>query len=192
MIKLSAEELRCVCLSEELDFKTTDDLEKYEEDIIGQRRAVEAVDFGCTIDREGYNIFMAGIPGTGKKTYAKKVANKKANELETPDDLIYIYNFSDSENPTALTVPAGRGKHLKEEMERAVEELKEGIPNQFEGEEFEEKRSEIMAEYQRKSNEMMEDFDQDIREEGFMLQNTKQGPVPVPLDENGEPLDQDD
>ncbi|MGM0414352.1 MAG: Lon protease family protein [Bacillota bacterium] len=192
MMKLSAEKLRCVCLSEELDFKTTDDLEKYEEDIIGQRRAVEAVDFGCTIDREGYNIFMAGIPGTGKKTYAKKIANKKANQLDTPDDLIYIFNFSDSENPKALTVPAGRGKHLKEEMERVVEELKEEIPNQFEGEEFEEKRSEIMAEYQRKSNKMMEDFDQEIREEGFMLQNTKQGPVPVPLDQDGEPLDQED
>ena len=192
MTRLSAEELRCLCLSEELDFKTTDDLDKYEEDIIGQRRAVEAVDFGCTIDREGYNIFMAGIPGTGKKTYARKIANKKADKLETPDDLIYIFNFSDSENPKALTIPAGKGKHLRDEMERMVEELKEEIPNQFEGEEFEEKRNEIMAEYQRKSNKMMEDFDQEIREEGFMLQNTKQGPVPVPLDENGEPLEQDD
>ena len=192
MTRLSAEELRCLCLSEELDFKTTDDLDKYEEDIIGQRRAVEAVDFGCTIDREGYNIFMAGIPGTGKKTYARKIANKKADKLETPDDLIYIFNFSNSENPKALTIPAGRGKHLRDEMERMVEELKEEIPNQFEGEEFEEKRNEIMAEYQRKSNKMMEDFDQEIREEGFMLQNTKQGPVPVPLDENGEPLEQDD
>ncbi len=192
MTKLSAEELRCLCLSEELDFKTTDDLDKYEEDIIGQRRAVEAVDFGCTIDREGYNIFMAGIPGTGKKTYARKIANKKADELDTPDDLIYIFNFSNPENPKALTIPAGRGKHLRDEMERMVEELKEEIPNQFEGEEFEEKRNEIMAEYQRKSNKMMEDFDQEIREEGFMLQNTKQGPVPVPLGEDGEPLDQED
>ncbi len=77
---------------------------------------------------------------------------KKADKLETPDDLIYIFNFSNSENPKALTIPAGRGKHLRDEMERMLEELKEEIPNQFEGEEFEEKRNEIMAEYQRKSN----------------------------------------
>ena len=192
MDKLSGKELRCDCLPSTFDFESTEEIEGLEEGIIGQRRAVEAIDFGFEIEREGYNIYMAGIPGTGKKTYARKVATKQSADQPTPDDMLYVFNFSNPETPRAIRMPAGRGKHLRDEMESVIEEFKEEIPKLFEGEEFEEKRNEIMAEYQEKSSQVMEEFDQEIREEGFMIQNTERGPVPVPLDDEGNPLKQDD
>ena len=192
MENLQAEELRCECARDQFEFETTEDIEPFAEGIIGQQRAVEAMDFGFNIDREGYNIFMAGPTGTGKKTYAQTKAEEMAEELDTPDDMIYIFNFSDPESPRAITVPAGRGRPLKDDMESVIEELKEELPKLFEGEEFEEKRNEIMSDYQQESNRMMEEFDQEIREEGFMLQKTERGPVPVPLSEDGEPMEQDE
>ncbi len=192
MERLTSQELRCECARDEFEFDTTEEIEPFEEGIIGQKRAVEAMDFGYNIEKEGYNIYMAGPTGTGKKTYARKKSEEMAEELPTPPDMIYIFNFTDPETPRALTVPAGRGKPLKNDMEDVVEELKEELPRLFEGEEFEEKRNEIMNEFQQESNQMMNDFDQEIREEGFMLKKTEQGPVPVPLTEDGQPMEQDE
>jgi len=192
MERLTVKQLRCDCARDQFEFETTEEVEPFVEGVIGQKRAVEAMDFGFNIDREGYNIFMAGPTGTGKKTYARKKADDMAEELSTPADMIYIFNFDDPESPQALTVPAGRGRPLRDDMESVVDELKEELPKLFEGEEFEEKRNNIMSEYQQESNRMMEEFDQEIREEGFMLQQTEQGPVPVPLSEEGEPMDQDE
>ena len=42
--------------------------------MIGQKRAVKAVEFGLFAKNHGYNIFISGLVGTGKITYAAKVA----------------------------------------------------------------------------------------------------------------------
>ena len=48
-----------------LAFETTDDLKPLKE-IIGQKRGVEAFKFGMGIDRQGYNVFVTGVAGTGR------------------------------------------------------------------------------------------------------------------------------
>ncbi|SDL20786.1 Lon protease family protein [Halarsenatibacter silvermanii] len=192
MRELDAEELRCECARDQFEFETTEEITPFEEGIIGQQRAVEATDFGFNIDKEGYNIFMAGPIGTGKKTYARRKSQDIADEIPTPNDMLYIFNFEDPESPRAITIPAGSGRPLSDDMDNVIEELKEELPKLFEGEEFEEKRSEIMGEYQQESNRMMEEFDQEIREEGFTLQKSERGPVPVPINEEGEPIKQDE
>ena len=56
-------------------FETTGDIEPLE-NIIGQERAVRAMDFGLTIKRHGYNIFMTGVTGTGKTSNARSITRK--------------------------------------------------------------------------------------------------------------------
>ncbi len=192
MKELNAEQLRCECARDQFEFETTEEITPFEEGIIGQQRAVEATDFGFNIDKEGYNIFMAGPTGTGKKTYARRKSQDIADEIPTPNDMLYIFNFEDPESPRAITVPAGSGRPLSDDMDNVIEELKEELPKLFEGEEFEEKRNEIMGGYQQESNRMMEEFDQEIREEGFTLQKSERGPVPVPINEEGDPIKQDE
>ena len=189
--ELNPDQLKCDCSLDDLDFKTTADLTPFDEGIIGQERAVEAVDFGLTVEKEGYNIFMAGHPGTGKTTYAKKMTKKRSKDKEVPPDLCYVYNFENNEKPKALKLPAGTGIDLKEDMKELVDELKEEIPSTFEGEEYEEKKNEIMSDYQKESNNLMEQFEKEISEDGYILKNTPQGPVPVPVDEDGNPINQD-
>ena len=189
---LDAEELRCVCKPSLLGFETTEDLSRFNDGIIGQKRAVKAIDLGMKMQQKGYNIFMAGFTGTGRSTYAQTVAQKKAREMDVPSDVCYVYNFDDSEKPRSLILPAGYGLELKLDMEEVVKEIREEIPQAFSGEEYEEKKRKIMNSYQQKSNKMMEEFETKIREEGFVLKNTAQGPMPAPIDEEGEPLSQED
>ena len=189
---IDVEELKGSCELSDFNFSSTDELEPFEEGIIGQNRAVEAVDFGLNVEKEGYNIFMTGLPGTGKSTFAKKATEDKSKDKEIPPDLCYVYNFENSEKPQALKLPPGTGKKLKKDMEQLIEELKEEIPAAFEGEEYEEKKNQIMSEYQKKSNRIMEEFEKKIQKDGYALKNTPQGPVPVPIDEDGNPLEQED
>ena len=178
--------------AEKLDFEITKELSAIDEEIIGQNRAADSLDFGMKVNKRGYNIFMAGESGTGKSTYAENMAEEKSAEMEQPKDMLYVFNFSEPENPRVMRVPAGMGNDLKNDMEKIVGELQEEIPRAFEGEEYEAERKEILNEYQPKSNKVMKDFEASARERGFMLQNTSQGLVPVPIDEEGEPISRDD
>jgi lon-related putative ATP-dependent protease len=178
--------------ADELDFETTAELSAIDEEIIGQNRAADSLDFGMRVNKSGYNIFMAGESGTGKSTYAENMAEEKSAAMEQPKDILYVFNFSEPEKPRVMRVPAGMGNDLKDDMEKIVEELQEEIPRAFEGEEYEAERKEILNEYQPKSNKVMQEFEESARKRGFMLQNTSQGLVPVPIDEEGEPISRDD
>lgn len=189
-MKLSIEKLKEKCNPEIFDFKTTEEIEPFEEGIIGQRRAVDAANLGLRVKQDGYNIFMTGITGTGKTTYARKIANDMAREEEVPSDLCYIYNFDDQSTPRALVLPPGTGEELCADMENLIEELKEEIPRAFESEEHEKRKTSVMGEFQEESNKLLEDLENEIREDGFILQNTGQRsmPTPVPIDEEGNPI----
>jgi len=177
--------------SDKLDFETTEELSAIDEEIIGQNRAADSLDFGMRVNKRGYNIFMAGESGTGKSTYAENMAEEKSAAMDQPKDILYVFNFSESEKPRLMRIPAGMGSDLKNDMEKIVEELQEEIPRAFEGEEYEAEKKEILNEYQPKSNKVMQEFEESAGERGFMLQNTSQGLVPVPINEEGEPLSRD-
>lgn len=95
-------------------FKTTEEITPFTSGIIGQSRAVKAMDFGLRVKQEGYNIYMAGITGTGKTTYARTLTRRESKKTTLfPPDLCYVFNFEEPEKPRALKLPAGTGIHLK-------------------------------------------------------------------------------
>jgi lon-related putative ATP-dependent protease len=177
---------------DELEFDTTEELSPIEKQIIGQDRAADSIEFGMQVKQNGYNIFMAGESGTGKSSYAENLAKERSEEMSKPKDILYVFNFSEKEKPRVIKVPAGIGNDLKHDMDKIIDELQEEIPRAFEGEEYDKERKEIINQYQPKSNKIMKEFEESAKERGFMLQNTAQGLVPVPIDENGEPLSRED
>ena len=71
-----------------LPFKTTDDIKPLKE-IIGQKRGVEAFQFGIGIDRPGYNLFVTGAAGSGRMSTVRKLLqeiSKKDIILKETDD----------------------------------------------------------------------------------------------------------
>ena len=58
------------CDPAQFDFETTEQLDDLSE-FVGQTRALDAVRFGITIRREGYNLYVLGPPGVGKRTIVK-------------------------------------------------------------------------------------------------------------------------
>ncbi|MEJ6950497.1 Lon protease family protein [Natronospora cellulosivora (SeqCode)] len=193
-MKLKIEDLKAKCNPENLEFKTTEEIEALEQGIIGQERAVNAIDLGLRLKQEGYNIFICGSTGTGKTTYAKTIAKKKSEKKEVPDDLAYVYNFKEKSKPNVLILPSGLGEEFKKDMKSVIEELEEEIPKALESEEHENKKSSLMTELQEESNKYIEDLENEIREEGFILQHSAQGtmPKPIPINKEGNPISKEE
>jgi len=178
--KVPLESLKKVCDEKIFDFKTTEEVLP-QEGIIGQERAVKAVEFGLKVKRYGYNIFMMGITGTGKFSYAQNYVKEVAKDESVPEDWCYVYNFENPYEPKALNFPSGKGKDFCEDMEELVEDLKVEIPRAFEGEEYEKEKAEILKEFQQQRNELMEELSKIAQEKGFALKRTPTGFVTIPI-----------
>ncbi len=66
------------------------------EGIIGQKRAVSALQFGLEIHDKGFNIYVAGPPGIGKMTAVQAFLEERARRKAPPPDCCYVDNFEDS------------------------------------------------------------------------------------------------
>ena len=143
---LAAADLRRTVDGKSLGFKTTADL-KPTAGLIGQDRALKALDFGLSIKARDFNIFVLGPPGCGKSTAVRAHLAKAAAASETPSDWIYVNNFSDPRRPRAIALPAGRAAALSKGLVSALGELAAALPVAFETEDYKARRSAIEEEF---------------------------------------------
>ena len=114
--ELKVADLRCICDHRVFKFKNTSEIRPLDE-IIGQQRAVQALEFGLNMNHSGYNIFVTGLEGTGKSTIVKDYVTKHARKLQTPDDWCLVNNFKDEFRPRAIEVPSGKAVLLSKKNE---------------------------------------------------------------------------
>ena len=188
--RLDADKLFKKCPPEMFSFNTTEDVIPLE-GIVGQERAVKAMDFGLKIKGHGYNIFMTGATGTGKTSYARAVAEEIACREPVPDDWCYLYNFKNPDEPMVLNLPAGMGSVFARDIHNLLEELKEAIPKALNTEEYERQKGAIVKKFQEARNALMDSLNKVAREKGFLLKRSSTGFLSIPL-KDGLELDEED
>lgn len=188
--ELSYKELKKYIYPSEFAFRTTDDLEPLE-GIIGQERAVKAMEFGLNIKMRGYNIYMSGPTGSGKTSYAQSYIKEFAKNEPIPYDWCYVYNYNKPSNPIALRFPPGLGKEFRDDMNELIEYLLADIPKAFSSEEYEKEKAEIIKDYQTKRDELINNMKERARELGFAVKMTGTGIYFVPIID-GEVVDESD
>ncbi|MCI0396513.1 MAG: AAA family ATPase [Chloroflexi bacterium] len=179
---LDPSELFRRCDPEQFRFETTADLTDLEE-VIGQERAVAAIEFSIGIEQEGYNLFALGPYGSGKYTAVSRSLEKRAAKEPVPDDWCYVNDFEERNKPNALRLPAGQGQKLSRDMERLVEELFATIPAAFEGEEYHAQRQSIEAEFRERQESALEEIQKKAEAEGIALIRTQAGLAFAPVRE---------
>lgn len=177
---LRPEELRYVCDLTQFEFETTESVPPLE-GIIGQDRAVRAMEFGLAIKRPGYNIFMTGPTGTGKISYTQTLVNEVAGTENPPDDWCYVYNFADHGHPVALRLPCGTGSRFAKDMAELVDSLKLEIPKAFDADDYERQKAGIFKNFQETRNELFEELTKAATDQGFVLKRASTGFVSVPI-----------
>lgn len=178
--ELNYKELKNICNPRDLDFETTEDLEP-KHSIIGQKRAVKAMEFGLNIKMKGYNIYMSGPSGTGKTTYAKKICQKFAKDEQVPYDWCYVYNFDDSRRPKALRLNPSDGKSFRDDMKELIQILNIEIPKVFNTEDYENQKDEIINLYEQKRDVLMKDMSEKAKEQGFGVKTTNSSVYFMPI-----------
>ncbi len=177
--ELPVEQLRWRCPVDKLGMKTTDDVEPCDW-IIGQDRAVKAIKLGLDIKSVGYNIFVAGFVGTGRMTTIKHLLEKLETRGNIPDDKCYVNNFKNPDMPRVISLPAGKGRLFAKDMENLISSLKKNIPSVFESEAYKEKRRELVKESEDGQKAILEEFDKQVKKEGFALVQIQMGPYVKP------------
>ena len=188
--ELTAEKVYKVCGSDNIDCDSSQELSALET-IVGQDRAIRAMQFGLGIKEKGFNIYVSGIPGTGRTTAVRRYLEEVAGTKPVPNDWCYVNNFQNPYRPNALNLPAGRAVELQKGMENLTKVVFQDVRNVFESEAYAKQKEETLAKFQQRKQEILETVNQMAIEAGFMLQPTPMGVVTVPT-RNGKPMSEED
>lgn len=134
-LRLAPQQLHQACDPAQFRFATTAELEPLDE-LIGQMRAFDAVRFGAGIRHEGFNIFVLGPPGVGKRSMVSQLLARQAQAEPASADWCYVNNFAHPHKPQAMRLPSGRGTDLQQQLAQRVAYLRSAIPALFEGEDY--------------------------------------------------------
>jgi lon-related putative ATP-dependent protease len=180
------EKLRKVCDPVTLGCETSREISILEK-IIGQERASKSLKFGLGIKNVGFNIYVAGSPGTGRTTAVKRFLEEIAKGETAPDDWCYTYNFRNPYHPNAIRLPHGQAKVLQQEMQHLIEGAQRDIRDAFESDEYLAKKEEITKGFSQNRDEIIQRTNKLAEAEGFMLQASPIGLLTIPL-RAGKPL----
>ncbi|MCH9808544.1 MAG: AAA family ATPase [Alphaproteobacteria bacterium] len=177
---LEAGELRKVADPQALGFSTTEEIEPSQA-LIGQARALAAINFGAGMKSNDFNIFVLGSDASGKIAAARDALKKLAQTEPQPDDWVYVQNFDEPNAPKALHLPAGRGRQLEKAMIEVVDELSAAIPTAFEGEDYQARSRAIEADYSSRNEERLQALGQKAEANSIALLRTPMGFTFAPM-----------
>ena len=173
-----------------LSFSTTAELQPID-GLVGQTRALEAIQFGTKVEKAGFNLFVIGPNGARMQDAVKAVLAREAQQKSSPSDWVYVNNFTDPDRPIALELPGGRARKFHEAMHKLIDDLKSALPAVFQSEDYQTRRGAIDESFQKKQGEAFTALRDKAAEKdivllrtplGFALAPAKSGQV-VPPDE---------
>jgi lon-related putative ATP-dependent protease len=162
------------CDTARFAFATTAELADLAEGV-GQMRAIEAAHFGIGMRHAGYNVYVMGRPGSGKRTLIRQLLDQRAGADAQPADWCYVHNFAQPHKPRALRLPAGLGARLRDDMQQLLAELMTAIPAVFEGEEYRRRVAQIDDDYAERQSQAFGAVGDDAVRHGIVLLRTPNG-----------------
>lgn len=184
--RLQPEELRRRCDPTVFEVETTAECEPLD-DVIGQERALRALELGLGIKDFRYNIYVAGSPGTGKNSIVQAFLKKISLKEPAPHDLCYVHNFDDPYCPKYILLPPGQGRKLAADMGDLIEKLRERIPAAYHSEEYRKKRQSLDEQFNELRTKVSQTVAQEAQRRGFLFQLSVLGFQATPL-LDGQPL----
>ncbi|XSG86609.1 MAG: Lon protease family protein [Methylohalobius sp. ZOD2] len=183
---LSADKLYRHCVIKAFAFETTAELEDLNR-MLGQARAVEAIELGTSLELQGFNLFVLGPPGTGRHSFIRQCLQEKAGRRPVPSDWCYVNNFDEPRKPKTIELPAGKGRQLQEDMRQLIEEARSTIPTAFEREDYQNRRQAIEHQATKEQENAFQEVQKHAHEVGLEIIQTATGFQFVPKRE-GKPI----
>src|SRR5674476_160059 len=148
---LTAKDLRKICDADSLKKNPATGIQLHNT-VIGQERAAKALKLGVGIKATGFNIYAAGISGTGKLTAVKNFVEEPAGKEPIPCDWCYVNNFKDPYQPTKLNLPAGKAVEFKKDMKHLIHDALQTLIKAFESEEYASRRKKMADAFEKQQS----------------------------------------
>jgi predicted ATP-dependent protease len=177
---LTAKELVNRCEPAELGFELTSELPLRSAGM-GQDRALEAIEFGIDIKQLGFNLFVLGPTGSGRRKLTRTLIEQRAIEEPVPSDFCYVHNFEQPRQPKALRLPAGQGARLRDQMEHLIADLPGAISAAFDNQTYRERHDAIEQDVEQRHEHEMNAIAERAAIRGLGVLQTPGGMVIAPM-----------
>ena len=179
-LKLTVDEVTAWLDPSELPFKTTEELHALDA-VFGQERATRSIEFALGMTAPGYNLFASGPDGIGKSTIVEGFLRRRAAQLPTPMDWVYVRNFEDPDRPIGIALEAGSGRRFAEGVRAAVESAGKELTTAFDSDSYARQRQDLGSKVEKDRERVLEALQKQATEMGFALQMTPQGILSSPV-----------
>ncbi len=186
MQKLTKQDLCRTSDPKALKFNSTAELQSLKK-VIGQERAVKALEFGLEVLAPGYNVFVGGLPGTGKATIVRNLVEEYARQTPNPPDWIVVFNFHNEYEPKVFSLPAGEGTVFSKQMNRLVHSLSQELPRIFGGDQYQEQRKALVSSFNQRREQLIAHLNEESAKNNIQLAYTQMGFQTIPV-RNKEPM----
>jgi lon-related putative ATP-dependent protease len=187
---LPVEKFRKVCDAKNIEVRTTDEV-KPSKEIIGQDRALRALKFGLEIKEPGFNVFISGMPGTGRKTAVADYVTTLALTKPVADDWIYVNNFSNPSEPNAIRLPPGKGRKFAEDVGALIAYVVRVVPKIFESDDYAARKEATVKSIEVEKARLFNKINASAQQQGFIIQSSPMGLMTIPTF-NGKPLKEEE
>ncbi len=174
------------CNPDSFSFQTTEDLPDLQ-GLIGQPRAYRGLAVGSEVTGRGFNIFVMGLPSSGRTTFSKEYLEQRAANMPIPDDWCYVNNFGDPHQPHALHLPVGRANKLRKDMQSLIQHVQREIQRAFASDEYQKEKKRLTDAFEENKEQALTELRHYAAKYNFAIVNTPFGFALVPTVE-GKPL----
>lgn len=143
--------------------------------IIGQDRAIQALEMGINIKEEGYNIFTIGETGTGRSSAINSILLDYKPKEQDLQDIGYAFNFDNPSEPSLLYFPKGKAEEFKKELQKAIRTIKTKLEALITTGEMVYESHRLKENTELQAIELIANFEHKIKEKGFKMVKQKDG-----------------
>ncbi|RRJ83236.1 Lon protease family protein [Aestuariirhabdus litorea] len=153
--RLAPQQLSAPVTASQFPFATTEKLKPYL-GILGQERAVTAIQFGVAMQQTGYNIFVMGDEGSGRASFINEFLLSEGKRQPTPSDFLFVNNFDNPRRPLMLELPAGTAARLKSDIDQLISSLLDTFPAAFEHPSYQQQKAAIERAFNRQYDQVID------------------------------------
>ena len=143
--------------------------------IIGQQRAIEAIKTGLSVRSSGYNVFVTGLAGTGRRTTIKRLLEHLDYSHPELRDICYVNNFKQEDSPQILVMKTGDGRRFKKDMDYLISSTRKAVPKIFLSDDYKDRQSRIVREFEGRQKKLVQGFEDKLTEAGFVMVQIQSG-----------------
>jgi len=163
-----------------LGFETTRDLPAPTQ-MVGQRRAQEAISLALEIADPRYNLYVAGDPGVGRLAVVLRAVGEVARTRAAKNDWVYVHHFEQPEEPLALALACGKARPFAHDIEMFVLGCRRELRRAFASDAYEQQRKAVLGDVEAQHSKLLDDLQNEALSRGFAIQGTPAGLAVVPI-----------